>query len=915
MTHPTTTPDVVRLVPHTHWDREWYEPFQRFRLRLVHLLDEVLDRAESDPDFCFTLDGQMAAVDDYLEVRPENTSRVSALVREGRLAVGPWQILLDEFLCSGETIVRNLELGWQRAEALGRAMPVGYLPDMFGHCAQMPQILHRAGLAHACIWRGVPAEVSSHAFRWVAPDGSGVRTEYLLGGYGNGVDLFAVPEQLGDAVLGQRDRLATWFGEDPVLAMFGTDHSAPLPGLMDLVRGLEADGAPVRLTVETLTDYITARDPAAEGLPRVVGELRSHARANVLPGVISIRGHLKQAMARAERMVERYAEPWSALWSEDDHERFVHMAWRRLVDASCHDSVTGCGVDETAVQVAARIAEAEQLGQAVRDQVLARWAAKTPADGFVIMNPTPAPRTGLVELDVAAPDEHRPVSLTLADGTALSVQELGRTPSLLSEETVDVDDLPAVLARVHGRELFGQQIDSVDVGDDEITFHVAHTPGSQEFDLAALRERVLAGAARRSGRWTLRILAEARRRVLATVPLPPLGRTAVRAGQSGDAPAVSDPVRADQGTALDNGVVWVEVEPSGTLTVHGADGTTLRGVGRLVDGGDRGDTYNWGPPADDLLVEEPEKVTVEVLERGALRAVLAVERVYTWPVGLASDDRDARTALTATVTVRTLAEVRHGEPFVRLDVSFRNPSADHRLRLHVPLPAPVERSHAEGQFAVTTRGLTAEGGCGEHPVPTFPASAFVAAGDAVVLLEQATEYELVAGGSELALTLLRSVGMLSVNVHPLRDEPAGPQLPVPEAQRIGDLVRVRLAVLPQAGGWESAGAVAASDAFRHDLVARVGSGDLSTELIAPEAGLEVRGEGVALTGLRRRAGGLEARVVAMSDTATTAHLVGRFVTAARVDLLGRDLEPLGSGLDGVLDLPLRPWEIATVRLG
>ena len=113
-------------------------------------------RWSASPRYHFTLDGQLACVDDYLEVRPENRDRIAALVESGRLAVGPWQILLDEFLCSGENIVRNLELGMARADKLGGAMPVGYLPDMFGHTAQMPQILRRAGLLHACVYRGVP---------------------------------------------------------------------------------------------------------------------------------------------------------------------------------------------------------------------------------------------------------------------------------------------------------------------------------------------------------------------------------------------------------------------------------------------------------------------------------------------------------------------------------------------------------------------------------------------------------------------------------------------------------------------------------------------------------------------------------------------------------------------------------------
>src|SRR5882757_9827867 len=217
---------AMHLVPHTHWDREWYEPFQRFRLRLVDLLDDVLDRAEEDSRFHFTLDGQMAAVDDYLEVREENRDRIAALVRSGQLAVGPWQILLDEFLVSGENIVRNLELGWARAQELGGAMPVGYLPDEFGHCAQMPQILAAAGFEHACLWRGVPAGVEGHAFRWEAPDGSRVRVEYLADGYGNARELFADPARFAQRAAALERQLRPAFGAEPVLGMYGTDHSA-----------------------------------------------------------------------------------------------------------------------------------------------------------------------------------------------------------------------------------------------------------------------------------------------------------------------------------------------------------------------------------------------------------------------------------------------------------------------------------------------------------------------------------------------------------------------------------------------------------------------------------------------------------------------------------------------------------------
>src|SRR5687768_17383404 len=162
----------VAIVPHTHWDREWYSPFQTFRLRLVDLLDEFLPRLEADESYAhFLLDGQMAVVDDYLEVRPEAEPTLQRLAAGGRLAMGPWYILMDEFLVSGETIVRNLQLGLARAASFGGASPIGYLPDMFGHVAQMPQLLRMAGMEHAVVWRGVPSAVDRTGFLWSAPDG------------------------------------------------------------------------------------------------------------------------------------------------------------------------------------------------------------------------------------------------------------------------------------------------------------------------------------------------------------------------------------------------------------------------------------------------------------------------------------------------------------------------------------------------------------------------------------------------------------------------------------------------------------------------------------------------------------------------------------------------------------------------
>ncbi|MFG1682056.1 alpha-mannosidase [Nonomuraea sp. NPDC049269] len=892
----------IVVVPHTHWDREWYEPFQRFRLRLVALLDEVLDTMEREPGYHFTLDGQLACVDDYLEVRPENRDRIAALVESGRLAVGPWQILLDEFLCSGENIVRNLELGMSRADKLGGAMAVGYLPDMFGHTAQMPQILRRAGLLHACVYRGVPSSVVTDAFAWVAPDGTALRTQYLpAGGYGNGAHLFEDPAQLPERAGEFIQRMREWHGpEGALLAMYGTDHSAPVRGLPGMVADIGA-------RMDTLIGYIGAHSGSVEGLPRVSGELRSHARANILPGVISVRAHVKQAMGRAERMVERYAEPLATLWGGDWPGRFLDMAWWRLVDASGHDSVTGCGVDDTAQQVAARIAEAEQLGQAVRDMVTARLSAAVPSDGVLVVNPTPAARRGVVVVDVAGRDP-----LVDPAGAPVPAQTLEYAPTLLLDAEMD----PATaLTFIHGTELYGQHITGWSVDDGTLTFTVARE-SAVAFNVAQVRG-ALDGVTR------VRIVAEARRTVAALVETPPLGHTSVRpapydasavhGSSAGSAPVAG--VRAEE-RALDNGLLRVEVAADGTLTLTGADGTTLSGAGRIVDGGDVGDTYNYAPPADDRIVSDPESVELAPVYSGPLLAAFDVRRTYRWPAagqgidGTPEIPAAARTETTEEIVVDTRVELRAGEPYVRLHVSFDNRCSDHRVRLHVPVPAQAAASYAEGQFAVVTRGLTAEPGCGEEPLPTFPASGWVAAGGVAALLEHVTEYELVDGGAELALTLLRSVGYLSRNLHAMRPEPAGPQLPTPAAQSRG-LRTVSLALMPYSGSWEAV--PPAAETFRHDLLAVPGTGDPSLTLPSAAPGLSVTGDGVVMTSLRVRDGWHELRVVALSDTSAEAVVSGSFTQARHADLRGRPGDPLPVS-SGSVRLALRPWEIATIQL-
>ncbi len=334
----------------------------------------------------------------------------------------------------------------------------------------------------------------------------------------------------------------------------------------------------------------------------------------------------------------------------------------------------------------------------------------------------------------------------------------------------------------------------------------------------------------------------------------------------------------------------------------------LEGVGRLVDGGDEGDSYNYAPPRTDAVIEAPIAVESALEEGGPLRGIIRVVRTYRWPLGT---DDGTRTSTTTDVRIDLTCELRAGEPFVRLGLAFDNPVGDHRLRLHVPLAHEADTSAAEGQFAVIERTAEQDAGHGEVPLPTYPARTFVSAGGAAVLSRHVVEYELV-DGQELAITLLRATGLISRNENALREEPAGPQIPTPQGQCRGPW-QFELAVMPHSGAWSEADVLAATERYRHDFLLAPGSAPASAQLPAPVAGLELSGSGVTFSSLRRRDGWLELRIACESAEPQEALVHGAFLEAREVDLRG---EP-GVGLSvsgGLLRLPIDAWQIRTVQL-
>ena len=325
----------------------------------------------------------------------------------------------------------------------------------------------------------------------------------------------------------------------------------------------------------------------------------------------------------------------------------------------------------------------------------------------------------------------------------------------------------------------------------------------------------------------------------------------------------------------------------------------MAGYGRLVDGGDLGDSYNYSPPRQDSLVETPEAVTVEVVERGPVRAKARVLATYAWPDHV--DGGSQARVGEHRVDVETLLELRADERVVRVSTTFVNPSRDHRLRVHLPLPAPAAHSQAESAFAVVTRGLTAEGRADEFGLPTAPAARFVTAGRLTVVHEGVCEYELIdvedGAAHTLALTVVRATGMLSRLGMAYRPFPAGPMTHVEGLQMVGKLVTLRYAL---ALDCTDPYALADDVLLPLEAVSTLGGGT------RPTTGSLLSVHGAEVSALRRVGEALELRVFNPSASETTVSLPGR--SGWLVDLRGYPERPFENGF------ALRPFGIATARL-
>ena len=425
-------PGCFFVVPHTHWDREWYEPFEHFRLWLGHVVDGVIETLERDPEFSsFTLDGQAIVLEDYLEVRPENEGRLRALLESGRIEIGPSYILPDEFLVGAEPLVRNLLIGRQVCERFGVApAPVGYMPDSFGHPNQVPQILRGFGLGSFIFSRGMGDQIDDVGvvFNWEAPDGSAVLALQQLPHYGNFARVVDADDGARriDGILEQFGSALERAGIGQVLLCNGSDHLPIQPEMPAICDELKRRSPDRSFTISSYGDYVRSLDGVE--VPSWSGELLGSRLQNVLRGVNSSRLYLKRANERAEQRLLT-VETLAALQSLAHGSPFpvgdFQLAWRELLRNHPHDSICGCSCDEAHRDMMVRYEQLERTVWQLGYWAFERLGAAEAEARATVFNPLPEARRALVELPGTEPQ------LVELGGFAMRTVEL--TPARATE--------------------------------------------------------------------------------------------------------------------------------------------------------------------------------------------------------------------------------------------------------------------------------------------------------------------------------------------------------------------------------------------------------------------------------------------------------------------------------------------------
>ena len=770
---------TAHIISHSHWDREWYLPFEKHRYYFIKLMNQLIEqyKKEGNAFQSFHLDGQTVLLEDYFAVHPENREIVKQLIEEKKLYIGPWYVLQDAFLTSSEANIRNLQIGLNDTSAYGHASKIGYFPDTFGIYGQAPQILKQAGIDTAAFGRGVKPtgfnntvsdtpnfESPYSEMVWKSPDGSSVLGILFANWYSNGNEIPADEDEakaFWDKKLQEAEKYAS---TNQLLFMNGCDHQPlqkTIPEAIETASALYPDYNFKHSSFDEYTEALKGSLP--EKLQVIEGELRNQRTDgwSTLVNTASSRIYLKQWNNHCQNLLEKTAEPLATmnyLAGGTYPREYIRFMWKSLMKNHPHDSICGCSVDEVHREMVTRFESVAQMGEVfVQEQALELAqtidTSQTPEGGipFIVMN-----TTGWEKNEVIT----KTVDLEKVYFSQMHFEEI---PDYLQE-----------------KEMPGYQL--VDDQGNAIEFLLENPTVEFDYDLPddKFRQPFFAKRAK------LSFFAES---------IPSFGYKTfylVPADQQIQLQEEIQPTQ-DANLEMENESVHVLFHEDGSYDLtHKQSGETFYRLGIYEDTGDVGNEYMYKEAkGQDAITTKGVPAEFTFVERNALRTVL--EFTHTLSIPVSADDRLAiernkliwhkereagRSSDMTTITLRTVVTLEKGMKGPVFKLTVDNQATDHRLRVLFPTGLETETHMADSIFEIVTRPNTPEKEW-ENPSFCHHQQRFASLSNDLMGLTVATdglqEYEILPADGTIAVTVLRSTAELGDWGY----------FPTPEAQCLG----------------------------------------------------------------------------------------------------------------------------------
>ncbi|MBF0780692.1 MULTISPECIES: alpha-mannosidase [unclassified Granulicatella] len=741
------TKETVHIISHSHWDREWYLPWEEHRMRLVELFDDLFELFEKDPEFkSFHLDGQTIVLDDYLEIRPQNREKLYRYIQEGKLKIGPFFILQDDFLISSEANMRNTLLGHIESKKWGTPPKIGYYPDTFGNVGQVPQLLKQAGIDVAFFGRGVkPVGFDNQVLEdekfqsqfsemnWIGADGSQVLGILFANWYSNGNE---IPSNEEDAKVFWEKKLAdvrAYASTKHYLLMNGCDHQPVQKDLSKAIQVAKKLYPDIDFVHSNFDEYVKAvKEELPEDLSAVYGELTSQETDGwyTLTNTASSRIYLKQANDRASKLLEQVVEPMAVMTRDDYPIDELRYAWKLLLENAPHDSICGCSVDEVHREMETRFEKVEQVANFLAHRSFDRFEKQLNTQQLgehliTVMNTTPFYKTQLVEANVILD------KVDFRDGK-------------LAQHYKEMEALPIPHLALYCN---GEKVESK-IEDLGVQFHY-------ELPKDAFRSATF------SRQVKVRFV---------------VSDMAPFSWQTYDIrPIECEPVNSQQKDVLENPYVRIELATDGTLSLTNKQTQEVqKDFLRFEDTGDIGNEYIYMAPkgeepifakATDLtLTYQSKDVTLATLTHHLHIPVSAEDLLEQEQKQIIEfKDRQAkRSKEYDTIELKTFITLYQNSPQVQFKTVFSNTAKDHRIRVIFKTPITSETNVSDSIYETVERNNHVAKSW-QNPTNPQRHRSFVSLRQDDLALTVSSrglhEYEIL-NNQEIALTILRSTGEL-----------------------------------------------------------------------------------------------------------------------------------------------------------